>query len=105
MYYKRTSNDVSRTGERNLRVGDVDISDAIGVCKYIAEIPSVSNFVLRAAMSLAVGVEVRSGARATVRVVTKLMDMETMQTGLQALHFAGDYYRTGALQSPKEHEE
>jgi hypothetical protein len=48
-------------------------------------------------MSLARWIEVRTGRGAAVSGVPKLMDVETMETGLETLDFSLHGHRTGSL--------
>ena len=90
MDHKSSANDVVCSLQLNLFVGDVDFGNAIRASLNVTQVTHVTNRVSRASVLLGQGIEMRSGTGATIGVVAELVNVESVQTLLQAGHLAGD---------------
>merc|ERR1740124_1500906 len=65
--------------QSDLAVHQIESACTIFSRLYISQIPNVPNLALRTAMSLSVGVVVRTGSGASLQQVSETMDVEPMQ--------------------------
>lgn len=80
-----------RADERELRVGDADLSDTRAIGLEVAQVTYVPLVSVRGTVVLAGRVEVRTGRSATVGVVTELVDVEaSLSVGVHVLDLTGD---------------
>ncbi len=90
MNHKSSANNVVRSLQLNLFVGDVDFSNSIRTSFNVTQITYMTNRVSWTSVLLTQGIEMRSGTGATIGVVAELVNVESVQTLLQAGHLAGD---------------
>ena len=76
--HDRAADDGVRPADRDLRVGDVNLGDAVGAGRDVPEIAGVAVVIGRGAVVLARGVEVGAGAHAAVGRVTQLVHVEAV---------------------------
>lgn len=98
-YYHGTANDAATAAQRDHRVGDVDHGLAIGISLNVAEITSMTTALRVSGGSVlaAVGVEVRSGRRAAVRVIAELVNVEPVGSRSEPGDLAAHSNRTVTL--------
>lgn len=91
---ERTADDVVRTVQLDLRIGDVHLADAVGARLDVAQIADVPRGGRRSAVRLALRIEVRPGGDAAVGVVAELVHVEAVRALRQAGDLAGHGHRT-----------
>ena len=96
-YNNSSAKDAIWSRELDDRIGDVDCSRSIIIGNYIAEITHVTNSIIRSSMSGLGGIEMRPRRHATIRVITKFMDMESMVAGSQSRNLSLDLDRSFGL--------
>mmetsp|Transcript_49992 Transcript_49992/g.159993 ORF Transcript_49992/g.159993 Transcript_49992/m.159993 type:complete len:206 (+) Transcript_49992:220-837(+) len=83
--------------EGDLRVGEGELGDTVGVRSDVAEVAGVALLIFGGAVSLARGVKVGAGGHAAVGGVAELVEVEAVEAGGEALDLAGDGGRAGVL--------
>lgn len=88
-----TSQDAQLSAQRNLLVSQIDLCDSGVISDDIAQITGVTDLMSGSTVFLAMRIEVRSSRHASVCVVAELVNVESVQAGLQAGNFSSHLNR------------
>lgn len=93
VHHQRASDDVVRALERDLRVADGHLGNAVVASLDVAQVAHVAHVAGGAPVLLVVGVEVGPRGDAAVGVVAEFVDVETVKALAETADFAGDFDR------------
>lgn len=83
-----STNDRVLATQRNLLVTDINLRNTVRTSRYVTQVTDVPSLILWASMLKATRIEVSSSADTTVRGVSKLMDMEAVESFPQTFYFS-----------------